>query len=63
VEIVSNAAPSEVKIFKTIEIEGNNPNWDVTIVTDLDQGHIDKSSFTKTERFKIHTMKACTLLT
>ena len=49
VEISSNAAPSEVKIFKTIEIEGNNPNWDVTIVTDLDRGHIDKSSFAKTE--------------
>jgi len=49
VELVSNAAPSEVKIFKTIEIEGNNPNWDVTIITDLDQGHIDKTSFTKTE--------------
>ena len=49
VELVSNAAPSEVKIFKTIEIEGNNPNWDVTIITDLDQGHIDKASFTKTE--------------
>ena len=49
VEISSNAAPSEVKIFKTIEIEGNNPNWDVTIVTDLDQGHIDKSSFVKSE--------------
>jgi len=49
VELVSNAAPSEVKIFKTIEIEGNNPNWDVTIITDLDRGHIDKTSFTKTE--------------
>lgn len=49
VEISSNAAPSEVKIFKTIEIEGNNPNWDVTIVTDLDQVHIDKSSFVKSE--------------
>ena len=49
VELVSNAAPSEVKIFKTIEIEGNSPNWDVTIITDLDQGHIDKTSFTKTE--------------
>ena len=49
VEVMSNSAPSEVKIFKTIEIEGNNPNWDVTIVTDLDQGHIDKSSLLKSE--------------
>lgn len=49
VEVSSNAAPSEVKIFKTIEIEGNSSGWDVTIITDLDAGHIDKSSFAKTE--------------
>lgn len=49
VEISQNAAPSEVKIFKTIEIEGNSSGWDVTIVTDLDEGHIDKSSFLKDE--------------
>lgn len=49
VEISQNAAPSEVKIFKTIEIEGNSSDWDVTIVTDLDEGHIDKSSFLKDE--------------
>jgi len=49
VEISQNAAPSEVKIFKTIEIEGSDPNWDVTIVTDIDSGHIDKVSFAKTE--------------
>jgi hypothetical protein len=49
VEISSNAAPSEVKIYKTIEIEGNSPGWDVTVITDLDRGHIDKSSFTKNE--------------
>lgn len=49
IELLSNAAPSEVKIYKTIEIEGNSGNWDVTILTDLDSGHIDKSSFTKTE--------------
>ena len=49
VEISSNAAPSEVKIYKTIEIEGNSSGWDVTIVTDLDEGHVDKSSFLKSE--------------
>ena len=49
VEISSNAAPSEVKIYKTIEIEGNSSRWDVTIVTDLDEGHVDKSSFLKSE--------------
>lgn len=49
VEISSNAAPSEVKIYKTIEIEGDSGNWDVTIITDLDRGHVDKTSFTKTE--------------
>lgn len=49
IEVSSNASPSEVKIFKTIEIEGSNPNWDVTIITDIDSGHIDKVSFAKTE--------------
>ena len=49
VEISQNAAPSEIKIFKTIEIEGNNPGWDITIVTDLDRGHVNKSSFLKDE--------------
>jgi len=49
IEVSSNASPSEVKIFKTIEIEGNSSGWDVTIVTDLDSGHIDKTSFAKTE--------------
>ena len=49
VEVSSNAAPSEIKIYKTIEIEGNSPGWDVTIITDLDRGHVDKSSFVKSE--------------
>ena len=49
VEISSNAAPSEIKIYKTIEIEGNSPGWDVTVITDLDRGHIDKTSFVKNE--------------
>ena len=49
VEVMSNAAPSDVKIFKTIEIEGNSSGWDVSIATNLDQGHIDNTSFAKTE--------------
>jgi|TARA_B110000879_G_scaffold205824_1_gene286772 hypothetical protein len=49
VKFVSNSAPSEVKIFKTIEIEGNSSNWDVTILTDLDKGHVSKESFKKKE--------------
>jgi hypothetical protein len=38
-------------MFKTIEIEGDAKDWDVTIATNLDQGHIDKSSFEKKEGF------------
>lgn len=49
VTFVSNASPSEVKIFKTIEIEGDNGNWDVTILTDLDRGHVNKESFKEKE--------------
>jgi len=49
VEVSSNASPSEVKIYKTIEIEGNSSGWDVTVITDLDEGHVDKVSFAKTE--------------
>lgn len=49
VEVSSNAAPSEIKIYKTIEIEGNSSGWDVTVITDLDRGHIDNTSFVKNE--------------
>lgn len=49
VTFVSNASPSEVKIFKTIEIEGDDSNWDVTILTDLDRGHVSKESFKEKE--------------
>ena len=34
---------------KTIEIEGNSGNWDVTILTDLDRGHVSKESFKRKE--------------
>ena len=36
---------NEIKIYKTIEIEGNSSGWDVTVITDLDRGHIDNTSF------------------
>lgn len=51
IEVSSNASPSDVKIYKTIEIEGNSKEWDVTVVTDLDSGHVDKESFITEEGF------------
>lgn len=48
---VSNPAPSENKIFKTIEIEGDSGDWDVTVMTNLDSGHVNKESFKKKEGF------------
>lgn len=51
IEFTMNDGPSEVKVFKTIEIEGDTKDFDVTITTDLDSGHIDKSSFEKKEGF------------
>jgi len=59
VEISSNASPSDVKIFKTIEIEGNTEEWDVSVITNLDRGHIkgiptelgEESSFEEKEGF------------
>ena len=51
IEVMSNASPSDVKVFKTIEIEGDSSDWDVTVVTDLDRGHVDSSSFVEKEGF------------
>tara|TARA_S200002703_G_scaffold152585_1_gene153146 strand:- start:4149 stop:5111 length:963 start_codon:yes stop_codon:yes gene_type:complete len=51
VGLVSNPAPSENKIFKTIEIEGDSSNWDVTVTTNLDSGHVNSESFKKKEGF------------
>ena len=45
VDVVMNASPSEIKIFKTIELEGMNCNWDVEVDTNLTSGHIFKESF------------------
>jgi len=44
-------APSERKIYKNIEIEGTDA-WDVTVVTDLDAGQIDKTDFANQEGVK-----------
>jgi len=48
-EFVTNTAPSERKIFKTVEIEGDTKNWDVTVITDQDSGHVSKASFSEQE--------------
>jgi hypothetical protein len=52
IEFVSNEGPSEIKIFKTIEIEGNSKDWDVTVATDIESGHINKEDFENKEGFK-----------
>lgn len=44
VEFVMNESPSDVKILKAISLESNNKTWDAIITTDLDAGHVDKSS-------------------
>ena len=44
-------APSERKIYKNIEIEGTDA-WDVTVLTDLDEGQIDKTDFVNQEGVK-----------
>jgi len=52
IEFLSNEGPSEVKIFKTIEIEGDSKEWDVTVVTDIESGHVNKADFENKEGFK-----------
>lgn len=49
VEVTFSDSPSEIKTFKTIELEGDSGEWDVTVVTDLEEGHILKESFKKKE--------------
>jgi len=44
-------APSERKIYKNIEIEGTDA-WDVSLLTDLDLGQIDKTDFANQEGVK-----------
>lgn len=57
VEVVMNDAPSEVKIFKTIELEGSSKEWDVTIDTNLISGHILKESFRDNEGISYEYIK------
>jgi hypothetical protein len=52
IEFVANEGPSEVKIFKTIEIEGDSKDWDVTVATDIESGHVNKEDFENKEGFK-----------
>jgi hypothetical protein len=41
---VFNAAPTEVKLFKTLALESDAP-WDATALTDLQNGYIDEAWF------------------
>jgi len=52
IEPIINDSPSDVKIFKTIEIEGDSKEWDVEIYTDLESGHVNKADFENKEGFK-----------
>jgi hypothetical protein len=52
IEFVANEGPSDVKIFKTIEIEGDSKEWDVTVATDIESGHVNKADFENKEGFK-----------
>lgn len=52
IELLLNEGPSDVKIFKTIEIEGDSKEWDVTVFTDIEAGHINKVDFENKEGFK-----------
>lgn len=52
IEFLSNEGPSDVKIFKTIEIEGDSKEWDVTVATDIESGHVNKADFENKEGFK-----------
>jgi hypothetical protein len=49
IQTVINTSPSEVKEFKTIYIESNVNNFDVLIDSNMDSGHILKSSFSTRE--------------
>ena len=49
IELVLNDSPSDVKIFKTVEIEGSTGKWDTTIDTNLESGNIPKDSYKNKE--------------
>jgi len=49
IEFVVNESPSDVKNLKAISLESNNKTWSATIETDIEKGHVDKSSFENKE--------------
>ena len=49
IELVLNDSPSDVKIFKTIEIEGSTGKWDTTVDTNLESGNIPKDKYKNKE--------------
>lgn len=49
VTLVFNQNPSDVKHFKSISLESNSGDWDVSINTNLDSGHVNDSHFEKKE--------------
>lgn len=48
-EFVMNESPSDVKTLRALSLESNNKTWSATIETDIEKGHIDKSSFENKE--------------
>lgn len=49
IELVLNDNPSDVKIFKTVEIEGSTGKWDTEVSTNLESGIIPKESYKNKE--------------
>lgn len=49
IEFVMNESPSDVKNMRAMSLESNNKTWTATIETDIEKGHIDKSSFESKE--------------
>lgn len=49
IEFVVNDSPSDVKNLRALSLESNNKTWSATIETDIEKGHIDKSSFENKE--------------
>ena len=49
IELVLNDNPSDVKTFKTIEIEGSTGRWDTEVKTNLESGLIPKEKYKNKE--------------
>lgn len=52
VTFLANDSPSDVKNFKTLQLESSSKDWNATIKTDLDTGHINSDSFDDREGFR-----------